>query len=138
MSSRPKSLKISNRGSVSYKELLIIPLISFFVIGFFISWVIGFIIGLLYLILYPILRFSTWIFYKELILKNNKLYLTNNFLNKKINNKLVTDSFDITKLSVNEIANAGKIKYLLQYKTHKIFDLLIVNDKSVIKNLYSN
>lgn len=123
----------SNRGKLNIKEIVIIPFVSFIIIGFFINFIVGLIIGLLNLLLYPIVRFSTWVFYKEVKLINGKLFVLNKFLSKSLNSKLIANNFDNNKLFVEEIVTGGKSKYILQYRAHKIIDLLITNDISLVK-----
>ncbi|GFZ94785.1 hypothetical protein GCM10011531_28110 [Aquaticitalea lipolytica] len=129
---------ITNRSNLNIIEIIIIPIVSLLIIGLLVNWIVGIVIALLNLLLYPLIRFSTWVFYKEVRLCHNELFVLNKFLNKSLSCKLITNDFNKKKLFIKEHKAGSKTNYILQYKTHKIIDLLILEDKNDIIRILGN
>lgn len=126
---------ISNRSSITITEVLVFPLISFLALGIFFNWLVGLIVGALNLLLYPLVRFSSWIFYKELYIKGEDFYEISKFLNKSYSTRLITANFEKKNLKIITSQRGGKTKYTLKYQTHKLNDLMIFENEIDISSI---
>lgn len=124
---------LSDRIPLNLKEVLLVP-ISTFVLIILLSgnWLIGLIITLLTAIGYTLYRFASWIYYSEIQIdeKNRKMTRLKKILNRTQTTELITDMFDSKKFEYSELTRSGKTKFLMSYRTHKNYELLILKNKT--------
>lgn len=124
---------LSDRIPLNLKEVLLVP-ISTFVLIILLSgnWLIGLIIALLTAIGYTLYRFASWIYYSEIQIdeKNRKMTRLKKILNRTQTTELITDMFDSKKFEYSELTRSGKTKFLMSYRTHKNYELLILKNKT--------
>jgi len=89
-------------------------------------------------ILYTILRFFAWFIYKEIVIdKNNGTIIQKNKFISKVKRVLEIDkNFNFEKLNFIEQSRSGQTKYILQYQTYKVFDLMIIKDQEQKQKLF--
>ncbi len=130
---------LRDRIPLSWKTLIVWPFVSFIITVYWLGLLVGIIIAILTLVGYILYRFTAWIFYSEIHIDEEKRECT---LHKKILNRtqsvhIVTDTFDPNQFKFIPIQRSGKSKYLMQYRTHKNYDLLILKneaDKNLVEH----
>ena len=123
---------LSDRIPLNWKEVMILP-ISTFIIMFFISgWLVGLLIAILSAIGYTLYRFASWIYYSEIIIdeQSGKLTRLKKILDRTQTTDLITDKFDLNRFEYSELTRSGKTKFLMNYRTHKDHELLILKNKA--------
>ncbi len=131
---------LSDRIPLNWKEVIFIPLSTFFVTFLlFGHWLIGILIGLLTAIGYTLYRFGAWIYYSEIQIdeKSGKITLVKKILERTQKIDLITDKFDPNRFEFSKLNRSGKNKFLMTYRTHKNYDLLILKnelDKNTIED----
>ncbi len=123
---------LSDRIPLNWKEVIFTPLSTFFVSFLLFShWLIGILIGLLTAIGYTLYRFGAWVYYSEIQIdeKSGKMTLVRKILERTQKIDLITDKFEPNRFEFSEINRSGKNKFLMTYRTHKNYDLLILKNK---------
>ncbi len=123
---------LSDRIPLNWKEVIFTPLSTFFVTFLlFGHWLIGILIGLLTAIGYTLYRFGAWVYYSEIQIdeKSGKMTLVRKILERTQKIDLITDKFEPNRFEFSEINRSGKNKFLMTYRTHKNYDLLILKNK---------
>tara|TARA_R110002072_G_scaffold174802_6_gene330427 strand:- start:4769 stop:5251 length:483 start_codon:yes stop_codon:yes gene_type:complete len=130
---------LSDRIPFNWKELLIWTSTSFIFLILFLGIGVGIFIAVLTLIGYVLYRFTSWIYYSELKIdeKSGKIIRLKKILDRTQKTELITDKFDPNRFEYSELTRSGKTKFLMNYRTHKDYELLILrneNDKKLIEN----
>ena len=134
---------LSDRMPFNWKEVLIFTVTSFT----FLIWFMGFLIGIYIFLLtqlgYILYRFSSSIYYTEIHFneKTKRMVKLKKLFNSVKNSELIANSFDNNNFDFIELTRSGKTKYVLNYKTHKNNELLIIkniDDKKQIENYIIN
>jgi hypothetical protein len=124
---------LSDRMKINWKEIILFP-IPFFIVMLIITqkWILALIIGLFAGVLYMIFRFSAWILYSEIHIDSQKRNLKKiTMLFDKVKKiKIITDKLSVENFEFKKLERSGKLKYLMNYKTHKDNTLLILKNKS--------
>ena len=92
---------------------------------------IGIFVAILTLIGYTIYRFASWIYYSELKIdeKSGELTRLKKILDRTQKTELISEKFDPNRFEYSELSRSGKTKFLLNYRTHKNNELLIIKNK---------
>ncbi|AXP81607.1 hypothetical protein CJ739_2534 [Mariniflexile rhizosphaerae] len=130
---------MSDRIPFNWKELLIWTSTSFIFLILFLGIGVGIFVAILTLIGYVLYRFASWIFYSELQIdeKSGKITRLKKILDRTRKTELIADKFDPNRFEYSELTRSGKTKFLMNYRTHKDNELLILrneNDKKLIEN----
>jgi hypothetical protein len=130
---------LSDRTPFRWKELMIFTPASFAFLIIFFGWFVGIFIAILTLICYTIYRFASWIYYSELKIdeKDGKLIRIKKILNRTHKTELIANKFDPNNFEYSELSRSGKTKFLMNYRTHKNNEILILRnekDKNLIEN----
>ena len=123
---------LSDRIPFKWKELMIWTSTSFIFLILFFEWFVGIYIAILTLLCYTIYRFTAWIYYSELKIdeKSGKITKLTKLLNRTHKVKLITEKFDPNRFEFTELNRSGKTKFLMNYRTHKSNELMILRTKS--------
>lgn len=129
---------LSDRIPFKWTELLIWTSASFIFLIYFLGIGVGIFVAILSLIGYTFYRFASWIYYSEIEIdeKSGKMTRLKKLLNRTQKTDLITDNFDPNGFEYSELNRSGKNKFLMSYKTHKNYDLLILKnevDKQLIQ-----
>jgi hypothetical protein len=73
----------------------------------------------------------------DISMKNRNVTVTSMVFNKKRQTEILTTKFNQSNLIFNEFEQSGMKRAMLQYKTHKIIDLLLLTHKDDIKLIKS-
>lgn len=124
--------KMSDRIPFNWKELMIWTSASFIFLILFLGIGVGIFIAILTLIGYTIYRFASWFYYSELIIdeKSGKITLLKKILDRTQKTELITEKFDPNRFEYSELTRSGKTKFLMNYRTHKNNELLILKNKA--------
>lgn len=130
---------LSDRIPFKWKELMIWTSTSFLVLIYFLGIGVGVFVAILTLIGYVFYRFTAWIFYSEIKIdeQSGKMTRLKNFFNRTQKVELITEKFDPNQFEFTELTRSGKTKFLMNYRTHKNNELLILKnqkDKEYIEN----
>ncbi|GGH45577.1 hypothetical protein IA57_04135 [Mangrovimonas yunxiaonensis] len=123
---------LSDRIPFKWKELMIFTSASFIFLILFFGWFVGLFIAILTLICYTFYRFASWIYYSELKIdeKSGKLTRLKKILDRTQKTELICDKFDPNRFQYTELTRSGKTKFLMNYRTHKNNELLILKNKA--------
>jgi hypothetical protein len=123
---------LSDRIPLNWKEVLILPVSTFFVMLFVSGWLVGLVVAILSAIGYTLYRFASWIYYSEILIdeKSGKLIRLKKILNRTQKTDLITDNFEPNRFEYSELSRSGKTKFLMKYRTHKNHELLILKNKT--------
>lgn len=123
---------LSDRIPFNWKELLIWTSTSFIFLIWFLGIGIGIFVAILTLIGYTIYRFASWIYYSELKIdeKSGELTRLKKILYRTQKTELISEKFDPNRFEYSELSRSGKTKFLLNYRTHKNNELLIIKNKT--------
>lgn len=123
---------LSDRIPLLWKELLVIPIVTFFVLFILSGILVGLVAGILSAVGYTLYRCTAWIYYSEIIIdeKSGTLTRLKKVLHKTQTKELITDRLDLHRFEYVAIARSGKTKFLLRYRTHKDHELLILKNKT--------
>ena len=128
---------LSDRIPFKWKEIIIWSIATFFglisLFGFNSTnlLIFGF-IAVLTVITYIFFRFASWIFYTEIQIniESGEMIKVKKIINKTQNINLITNKFDSSKFEYTELKRSGNTKFLMNYKTHKNNELLILRNKT--------
>lgn len=123
---------MSDRIPFNWKELMIWTSTSFIFMIWFFGIGVGFFVAILTLIGYTFYRFASWIYYTELEIdeRTGKVTRLKKILNRTQKIELITERFDPNRFEFSELTRSGKTKYLMNYRTHKNYELLILKNKT--------
>ncbi len=123
---------LSDRIPFKWKELIIWTSASFIFLIFMFGWLTGMFIAILTLIGYTLYRFAAWIYYSEVKIdeKSGKMTRLKKIFDRTQSTDLITDKFDPNRFEYSELTRSGKTKFLLNYRTHKNYELLILKNKT--------
>ena len=130
---------LSNRIPFKWKELAIWTPATFLFLLVFTSWLTALYFAILSTIGYTLYRFAAWMYYSEVRIDkmSGKMIKVKKFLNSTQNKEMITEKFDPSKFEFTELTRSGKTKYLLTYRTHKTYELLVLKnqeDKNYVEN----
>ncbi|MFD2099252.1 hypothetical protein [Flagellimonas iocasae] len=130
---------LSDRIPFRWNEFLLFSSASVLFLIFSFGWLVGLYVALLTTIVYVFYRFAAWIYFSEIQIdvRNGKMTKLKKLLNKVQKVELITDKFNPNRFEYIELSRSGKTKYLLNYKTHKNNELLILKnkrDKEIVEN----
>ena len=129
---------VSDRIPFRWKELLIWTSAPLALLIIFFGWIIGLFVAFLTLVCYSIFRFAAWFYYSEIQIdeKSGKMIRLTKILDRTRKVDLITDKFDPSNFQYTELNRSGKKKFLMNYRTHKNNELLIIKsqtDKELIE-----
>lgn len=77
-------------------------------------------------------RFASWIYYSELKIdeKSGKIIRLKKILDRTQKTELITEKFDPNRFEYSELTRSGKTKFLMNYRTHKNNELLILKNET--------
>lgn len=130
---------LSNRIAFKWKELMIWSPLAFLFLLIWTTWLVALYVVILSTIGYLIYRFTSWMYYTEVRIDelNGKMIKVKKLLNRIQNEEMITEKFDTSKFEFTELTRSGKTKYLLTYRTHKTYELLVLKnqeDKNYVEN----
>lgn len=81
---------------------------------------------------YTFYRFAASIYYSVLEIdeQSGKMTRKIKFLDRVQKEELITDKFDPNRFEFSESSRSGKSKFLMNYRTHKNNELLVLKNKS--------
>jgi len=123
---------LSDRIPFNWKELIIWTSTSFIFLILFLGFGVGIFVAILTLIGYTFYRFASWIYYTELKIdeQTGKITRLKKILDRTQKAELIADKFDPNRFEYSELTRSGKTKFLINYRTHKNNELLILKNKS--------
>ena len=129
---------LSDRIPLHWKQILLIPLSIFVILGILMGWIVGAVVGIISAVGYLLYRAASWMYYSEVQFdtKTGRLVQYKKLFNKTKSSDIITEKFDPGNLEFIDVSRSGKKKFALNYKTHKDNILLIIkgeSDKSVIE-----
>ena len=129
---------LSDRIPMNWKEVLILPISTFLIMLFVTGWLVGLLVAILSAIGYTLYRFASWIYYSEVKIdeKSGKITRLKKIFDRTQKTDLITDKFDPNRFEYTELTRSGKTKFLMNYRTHKDNELLILKnerDKNLIE-----
>jgi hypothetical protein len=141
MSDREDYFRISKNGHVhtlsdripfKWKELIVWTSASFILLIWLLGLGIGIFVAILTLSGYTLYRFASWIHYSELKIdeKSGKIIRLKKILDRTQKTELIAEKFDPNRFEYSELTRSGKTKFLMNYRTHKNNDLLILKNKT--------
>ena len=130
---------LSDRIPFKWKELIVWTSASFILLIWLLGIGIGIFVAILTLIGYTLYRFASWIYYSELKIdeKSGKIIRLKKVLDRTHKTELIAEKFDPNRFEYSELTRSGKTKFLMNYRTHKNNELLILKnetDKNLIEN----
>ena len=130
---------LSDRIPFKWKELIVWTSASFILLIWLLGIGIGIFVAILTLIGYTLYRFASWIYYSELKIdeKSGKIIRLKKILDRTQKTELIAEKFDPNRFEYSELTRSGKTKFLMNYRTHKNNELLILRnetDKKLIEN----
>lgn len=122
---------LSDRLPFNWKELFIWTAASSVFLIWFLGIGLGIFVAALTSIGYILYRFTAWIYYSELKIdeKTGEVTYLKKILEHTQKTELLTNKFDSKRLQFSELTRSGKTKFLMNYRTHKNYELLILNSK---------
>jgi hypothetical protein len=128
---------LSDRIPLKWKELMLWSITTFFgLMAFYmfnrLKLIIAILIFVFTIIPYIFFRFASWIFYTEIQIniESGEMIKVKKIINKTQNINLITNKFDSSKFEYTELKRSGNTKFLMNYKTHKNNELLILRNKT--------
>lgn len=123
---------LSDRIPFKWKELMVWTSTSFIFLIYFLGFGVGIFVAILTLIGYIVYRFASWIYYSEVKIdeRNGKMTRLKKILERTQKTDLITERFDPNGFEYSELNRSGKKKFLMGYKTHKNYDLLIIKNET--------
>lgn len=120
-------VSISDRMTMKVSEIIVFLVVTSS-IAIFILGLTGIIYSLLFSSGYILFRYFAWVFWKriEIDFKNRRLTVTDMVLNNRKSTEILTNQFDPSKLILREYEQSGMKRALIQYKNHKVNDLLLL------------
>ena len=122
---------LSDRIPFRWKELMIWTSTSFLFLIFLLGVWAGILVAILTLIGYMFYRFAASIYYSVLEIdeQSGRMTRTMKFLDRVDKEELITDKFDPNRFEFSELSRSGKSKFLMNYRTHKNNELLVLKNK---------
>ncbi|OAB77389.1 SLC5/6 family protein [Cochleicola gelatinilyticus] len=123
---------LSDRIPFKWKELIVWTSASFILLIWLLGIGIGIFVAILTLIGYTLYRFASWIYYSELKIdeKSGKIIRLKKILDRTQKTELIDEKFDPNRFEYSELTRSGKTKFLMNYRTHKNNELLIIKNKT--------
>ncbi|TXD80805.1 hypothetical protein ESY86_19915 [Subsaximicrobium wynnwilliamsii] len=123
---------LSDRIPFKWKELIGWTSASFVFLIYFFGFGIGIFIAILTLIGYTSYRFASWIYYTELLIneKTGNMIRLKKLFDRVQKTELITEKLNPNRFEYSELKRSGKTKYLMNYRTHKNNELLILKNKT--------
>jgi hypothetical protein len=123
---------LSDRIPFKWKELIVWTSASFILLVWLLGIEIGIFVAILTLIGYTLYRFASWIYYSEIKIdeKSGKIIRLKKILDRTQKTELITEKFDPNRFEYSELTRSGKTKFLMNYRTHKNNELLILKNKA--------
>lgn len=123
---------LSDRIPFRWKELIIWTSASFFILIYFLGLLVGIWVAILTLMGYTFYRFAASIYYSvlEIDAQSGKMTRKMKFLDRVQKEELITDKFDPNRFEFSELSRSGKSKFLMNYRTHKNNELLVLKNKT--------
>ncbi len=123
---------LSDRIPFNWKELMIWTSVSFIFLIWFLGIGVGIFVAILTLIGYTFYRFASWIYYTELKIdeQTGKITRLKKILDRTQKTELIANKFDPNRFEYSELNRSGKTKFLMNYRTHKNIELLILRNKT--------
>ena len=123
---------LSDRIPFKWKELIVWTSASFILLIWLLGIGIGIFVAILTLIGYTLYRFASWIYYSELKIdeKSGKIIRLKKILDLTQKTEFIADKFDPNRFEYSELTRSGKTKFLMNYRTHKNNELLILKNKA--------
>ena len=111
--------------------MIIFTTASFIFLILMFGWFVGLFIAILTLICYTLYRFASWIYYTELKIdeKTGNITRLKKILDRTQKTELIAGKFDPNRFEYSELTRSGKTKFLMNYRTHKNNELLIIKNK---------
>lgn len=134
------SFILDDRVEINWIEILLYPTAIFLFLFIGTGYLIPSIaVTIVVAILYTIFRFFAWFIYKEVVINLNDgtIIQRKKFISKVKSIIKIDKDFNFEKLTFIEQTRSGQTKFILQYKTYKTFDLLIIKNqeqKQLIEN----
>lgn len=125
-------LTLSDRIPFRWKELMIWTSTSFLFLIFLLGVWAGILVAILTLMGYMFYRFGASIYYSVLEIdeQSGRMTRTMKFLDRVRKEELITDTFDPNRFEFSELSRSGKSKFLMNYRTHKNNELLVLKNKT--------
>ena len=129
---------LSDQIPFNLKELVVFNSASFTFLILTFGIGIGLYIAILTLIGYTLYRFASSFYYSELTIdeKSRKIIRLKKLFERTQKTELISENFDPNRFEFLALTRSGKTKFLMNYRTHKNNELLILrneNDKKLIK-----
>ncbi|MDO1514588.1 hypothetical protein Q2T41_18190 [Maribacter confluentis] len=123
---------LSDRIPLKWKELIIWTSASFIFLIIVFGWLVGIFIATLTLIGYTLYRFASWIYYSEVKIdeKSGKITRLKKIFDQTQKTELIDDKFDPNRFEFTELNRSGKTKFLMNYRTYKNNELLILKNQA--------
>ncbi|MCB9173723.1 MAG: hypothetical protein H6589_03865 [Flavobacteriales bacterium] len=127
---------ISDRMPIKYLEitafLILCSIFSIFFLG-----LAGIIYSIIFCLGYILFRFFAWIIWKkiEINIESRKLTTTRMVFNKETKTDIITNKFDFSNLILKEFEQSGMKRGMIQYKNHKLNDLMLLTHQKDIELL---
>ena len=122
---------LSDRIPFRWKELIIWTSASFLILIYFLGLLVGIWVAILTLMGYTFYRFAASIYYSVLEIdeQSGKMTRKMKFLDRVQKEELITDKFDPNRFEFSELSRSGKSKFLMNYRTHKNNELLVLKNR---------
>lgn len=123
---------LSDRIPFRWKELMIWTSTSFLFLIYLLGLWAGILVAILTLMGYMFYRFAASIYYSVLEIneQSGRMTRTMKFLDRIHKEELITDKFDPSRFEFSELSRSGKSKFLMNYRTHKNNELLVLKNKT--------
>lgn len=110
-------------------------ILSISIVAISILGIVGIVYAFVFSIGYLLFRYTAYIIWKtiEIDFVKNQLTITNMVFNKENNTQLVTSCFKRDNLILKEFEQSGMQRAMLQYKSHKITDLVLLTHSKDIE-----
>lgn len=123
---------LSDRIPIKWKELIFWNTASIVFIIYFLGFGIGIYVVFLSLIGYSLYRLTSWIYYSEIEIdeKSRNLIRLIKILERTPKTELIAENFDPNRFEYSELTRSGTSKFVMNYRTHKNNQLLIIKNKT--------
>lgn len=131
-------ISVSDRMSIKFGAILILLTFTFALSTFFFG-IIGIVYSVLFSLGYILFRYFAWVFWKkvEINTEHNTLTIAHMFVNKEKGKKVITQKFNMSNFILKEFEQSGMKRAMLQYKTHKLVDLILLTHEKDIEEVKS-
>ncbi|MCK0157742.1 amino acid transporter [Cellulophaga sp. F20128] len=123
---------LSDRIPIKGKELIFWNTASIVLIIYFLAFGIGIFVAFLSLIGYSLYRLTSWIYSSEIEIeeKSRNLIRLIKILERTQKAELIAENFDPNRFDYSELTRSGASKFVMNYRTHKNNQLLIIKNKT--------